>query len=74
MPIIPTPKKNQPPKNRWEEDEPKEVVKDEPAPPKSSPQTKLVWKEKVTSPSETLSQNVQQSGSPSLRPDDAPEE
>ena len=42
--------KNQPSKSGWEEDEePKEVVKDEPTPPKSSPQTKQVWKEKVTS-------------------------
>ena len=67
--------KNQPPKNEWKEDEePEEVVKDEPTPPKSSPQTKQVWKEKVTSPLETSSQDVQPSGSPSLRPDDAPEE
>ena len=30
--------KNQPPKNEWKEDEePKEVVKDKPTPPKSSP-------------------------------------
>ena len=33
--------KNQSPKNKWEEDKELEgVVKDEPAPPKSSPQTK----------------------------------
>ena len=54
--------------------EPKEVVKDEPTPPKSNPQTKQVWKEKVTSSLETPSQDVQPSGSPSLRLDDAPEE
>ena len=65
---------NQLPKNDFEEDEePEEVVKDEPTPPKSSPQTKQVWKEKVTSPSETPSQDVQPSGSPPLRLDDAPE-
>ena len=29
--------KNQPLKNEWNEDEPKEVVKDEPTPPKSRP-------------------------------------
>ena len=51
----------------------KEPMKDEPTPPKSSPQTKQVWKEKVTSPYETPSQDVQPSGSPWLRPDDAPE-
>ena len=73
MPIIPTPKKNQPPKNRWEEDEPKEVVKDEPALPKSSPQTKQVWKKKVTT-LKSSSQEVQPSRSPSPRLDDAPEE
>ena len=68
-------RKNQPPKNEWkEEEEPEQVVKDEPTLPKSSPQTKQVWKEKVTSPSETPSQVVQLSRSPSLRPDDAPEE
>jgi hypothetical protein len=34
-------RKNQSPKNRWEEDEePKEVVKDESTPPKTSPQTR----------------------------------
>ena len=33
--------KNQSPKNKWEEDkEPEGAIKDEPAPPKSSPQTK----------------------------------
>ena len=59
--------------NDWEEDEePKEVVKDETALPKSSPQTKQVWKEKVTSPPE--SEEVQPSGSPSPRPAQAPKE
>ena len=67
--------KNQSPKNGWEEyEEPKEIVKDEPTPPESSPQTKQVWKEKVTSPSERPSKDVQSSRSLSLRPDDAPEE
>ena len=55
-----------------EDEEPKEVVKDEPAPPKSSPQTKQVCKEKVTSSLE--SQEVQPSRSPSLGPTDAPKE
>ena len=68
-------RKNQPPKNEWKEDEEhKEPMKDEPTPPKSRPQTKQVWKEKVTSPLETQLQDVQPSRSPSLRPDDAPEE
>ena len=59
--------------NEWEEDEePEEVMKDEHTPPKSSPKTKQVWKEKVTSPSGRPSQDVQPSGSPSLRPNDAP--
>ena len=63
--------KNQSPKNEWEEDkEPEGVVKDEPAPPKSSSQTKQVWKEKVTSSPEL--QEAQSSGSPSSGPDDAP--
>ena len=40
--------KNQSLKKSWEEgEEPKEVVKDESASPKSSPQTKQVWKKKV---------------------------
>ena len=66
--------KNQPPRNEWEEDEePKEVVKDEPTPSKTSPQTKQVWKEKVTS-SESPSQEVQPSRSPSPGPTDAPKE
>ena len=56
--------------NEWEEDEqPKEFVKKEPTPPKSSPPAKQVWK-KVTS---SESQEVQPSGSPSPRLDDAPE-
>ena len=63
--------KNQSPKNEWEKDE--EVVKDEPTPPKASPQTKQVWKEKVTS-SESPSLEVQPSRSPSLGPTDAPRE
>ena len=51
--------KNQSPKKSWEDDEePEEVVKDEPTLPKSSPQTKQVWKEKVTSSLETPSQDV----------------
>jgi hypothetical protein len=62
-------RKNQSPKNGWEEDE--EPVKDEPTPPKSNPQTKQIWKEKVTS-FESPSLEVQPSRSPSLRPDDAP--
>jgi hypothetical protein len=48
--------KNQSRWNEWEEEEPKETeepMKEEPTPPKSSPQTKQVWKEKVTpSPSQ----------------------
>jgi len=61
-------------RNGWEEDEePKELMKDEPTLPKSSPQTKQVWKEKVTS-SEPPPQEVQPSRSPSPRPDDAPKE
>ena len=65
--------KNQSPKKSWEEDEePEEVGKDEPVLPKSSPQTKQVWKEKVTSPPE--SQEVQPLRSPSLGPTDAPKE
>ena len=67
--------RNQPPRNEWEEDEePKEVMKDEPTSPKTSPQTKQVWKEKVTSSSESPSQEVQSSMSPSLGPTDAPKE
>ena len=65
--------KNQSSKNEWEEvKEPEGVVEDEPGPPKSSPQTKQVWKEKVTSPPE--SQEVQPLGYPSPRPTDAPKE
>ena len=48
-------------------------MKDEPTPLKSSPQTKQVWKEKVTS-SESPSQEVQPSKSPSLGPTDAPKD
>ena len=56
--------KNQSPKNGWKEDEePEEVVKDQPTPPKTSPQTNEVWKEKVTS-LESPSQKVQPSRSP----------
>ena len=54
-------------------EEPEEPVKDEPILPTSSPQTKQVWKEKVTS-SEPPSQEVQPSRSPSPRLDDAPKE
>ena len=59
------------PKNEWEEDE--EPAKDKPTPPKTSPQTKQVWKEKVAS-SKSLSQEVQPSRSPSLGPTNAPEQ
>ena len=45
MSIIPTPKESTP-KNEWEEDE--KLAKDEPTPPKTSPQMKQVWKKKVT--------------------------
>ena len=66
--------RSQPPKNRWEEDEePKEVAKDEPTLPNSSPQTKQVWKEKVTT-LKSSSQEVQPSRSPSPRPTGAPKE
>jgi hypothetical protein len=64
----PTP--NQSPKNGWEEDE----GLDEPTPPRSSPHAKQVWKEKVTSSLESPSQEVQLSGSPLLRPGEAPKE
>jgi hypothetical protein len=60
--------------NEWEYEElnePEKPVKDEPTPPKSSPHTKQVWKEKVTP---SPSQEVHSSRSPSLRPDDALEE
>ena len=63
---------NQSPKNENEED--KEVVKDEPTPPNSSPQTKQVWKEKVASSSESPSQEVEPSRSPSLGLTDAPKQ
>ena len=49
-------------------------MKDEPTPPKSSPQTKQVWKENVISSSESPSQEVQPSRSPSQGPTDAPKE
>ena len=66
--------KNQSPKNRWEEDEEhEEVVKHEPTPPKSSSQTKQVWKEKVTS-SESPSLEAQPSRYLSPGPTDAPRE
>jgi hypothetical protein len=51
-------------------EEPKAPTKEESTLPKSSPQTKQVWKEKVTS---SPSQEEQSSESPSPRPDDAPE-
>ena len=41
--------------NEWEDEEAEAPVKDEPTSPKISPQSKQVWKEKVTSPSKTLS-------------------
>jgi hypothetical protein len=66
---------NQPRWNEWEEnEEPEGPVKDEPTPPRSNPPTKQVWKEKVTSSSESPSQEEQLSRSPSPRPDDALEE
>jgi hypothetical protein len=49
-------------------------MKDESTKPKSSPQTKQVWKEKVTSSLELPSQEVQPSRSPSSGPTDAPKE
>jgi hypothetical protein len=49
-------------------------MKDEPTPPKSSPQTKQVWKENVTTSLESPTQEVQPSRSPSPRPTYAPEE
>jgi hypothetical protein len=55
--------------NGWEEDEEPE----KPTLSKLSPQTKQVWKEKVTS-LQSLSQEVRSSRSPSLGSDDAPEE
>ena len=67
----PETKRINPPKKSWEEDkEPEGVVKDETALPKLGPQTKQVWKEKVTSSPE--SQEVQSSESPSPGSDDAP--
>ena len=49
-------------------------MKDELTMPKTSPQTKQLWKEKVTSSLESPSQEVQPSRSPSLGPIDTPEE
>jgi hypothetical protein len=49
-------------------EEPEVPTKEKPTPPKSSPQTKHVWKEKVIS---LPSQEEQSSESPSQRPDDA---
>ena len=66
--------KNQPLWNECEDEEPEEPIKDEPTPPKTSPQSRQVWKEKVTLSSESPSQEVQSSESPPLRPDDAPKE
>jgi hypothetical protein len=57
----------------WMGRELEEPMKDEPTPLRSNPQTKQVWKEKVTS-SESPSQEMQQSRSSSLRPDNAPKE
>jgi hypothetical protein len=48
-------------------------MKDELTSPKSGPQTKQVWKEKVAS-TESPSQEVQPSRAPSSGPDGAPEE
>ena len=67
----PNTKRINPPRHECEEDE--EPTKDEPTPPKSSPQTKQVWKEKVTS-SESPSQEVQPSRSSSPGLTDAPKE
>jgi len=50
--------RNQPQWNEWEDEEPKAPMKDEPTPPKTSPQSRQVWKEKVTSSSESPSQDV----------------
>ena len=50
--------KNQPLWNEWEDEEPEEPVKDEHTLPKTSPQSRQVWKEKVTSSSESPSQDV----------------
>ena len=67
-------KRNQPWWNEWKDEEPEVPVKDEPTPPKTSPQSRQAWKEKVTSSSESPSQEVHSSESPPLRPDDAPKE
>ena len=58
----------------WEDEEPEAPMKDEPTPPNTSPQSKQVWKEKVTSSLESPSQDVQPSRSPSSGPIDAPKE
>ena len=63
--------RNQLPQNKWEEHE--EFAKDEPTPPKTSPQTKQVWKQKVAT-YELPSLEVQPSRSPSPGPIDAPRE
>jgi hypothetical protein len=55
--------------NEWDDKEPEAPTKEEATLPKSSSQTKQVWKEKITS---SPSQEEQSSESPSLRPDDAP--
>ena len=50
--------RNQPRWNEWEDEEPEVPMKDEPTLPKISPQSKQVWKEKVTSSLESPSQDV----------------
>jgi hypothetical protein len=60
---------HQPRWNEWDDEEPKAPTNEEATPPKSSPQTKQLWNEKVTS---SPSQEAQSSESPSPRPDDAP--
>jgi len=60
--------RNQLPKNEEEG----QVVNDEPTAPKTSSQPKQVWKEKVASSSESPSQEVQPSRSPSPGPIYAP--
>jgi hypothetical protein len=61
---------HQPRWNEWDDEEPKAPTKEEATPPKSNPQTKHVWKEKVTS---SPSQEEQSFESPSLIPDEAPD-
>jgi hypothetical protein len=46
--------RNQHPRNEWD----KEPKKNEPTPPKSSPQNKQVWKEKVTSSLVTITRGA----------------